>query len=444
MKSLQLFLVGVIAAACLHGAVEPLPYHPSQAGYHDATVALAEYCLENKLYSEARALSEKVTGDKQTRAREIIAECEDKVDVYTAETWGAYLDRREGVDKRRAAGADKAGLAAEQILLIDPDDAASHEAMGHKWLDGMGWLSKESHELYSGLALSLAADPDKPDRKVSWEQPYVLVGKRFTLVTDLDWKRAVKYAGLLQRYDEVFFELLGDVIPQRDVPNVVWCCKDAETFVEFSNTLGYPMTETNGGMHVGTLQAVLINAERCDYVGRKNRAKDNLARTLYHECTHRLVEIGLRGRRGGWGSYELATTKEHAWIVESIAVVFEDLQVTASGHKLKGLEDQRTYTIKKQWAGEKGTVPQLKPVLAQGYSGFAQGSPISSVEKYALAGSVAWYCLFEKADDYRTAYLTLLVDYYRTDTTRRDFEKRFGVSEADFQAAWETWVVKLK
>jgi hypothetical protein len=124
--------------------------------------------------------------------------------------------------------------------------------------------------------------------------------------------------------------------------------------------------------------------------------------------------------------------------------VFEDLQITGSKHKLKGLEAQRTYTIQKHWAGEKGKVPALQPVLAQGFSAFAEGTPIPATEKYALAGTVAWYCLFQKPDAYRRPYLELLVDYYRLDTGRRDFEQRFGVSLKDFEAEWSAWVVKLK
>ncbi|MCA8946187.1 MAG: hypothetical protein KDB29_08170, partial [Planctomycetes bacterium] len=107
-------------------------------------------------------------------------------------------------------------------------------------------------------------------------------------------------------------------------------------------------------------------------------------------------------------------------------------------------EDQRTYTIKKYWAGKKGEVPKLKPIFAQGFSGFAAGEPISSVEKYALAGSVAWYCLFEKPDEYRKPYLHLLVDYYRTDTAHSDFKARFSVELEDFQTEWQEWVVDLK
>ncbi len=444
MRFLQLSILTVLAAVCLHAQAEPLPYHPSQAGYHEADLELAEYCLEHKLFSEARLLCEKISGARAERAKEIIAGCEARSDAYTAEAWGGYLDRRETVMQRRAQGAHKAGQPAQQVLFIDPDHAEARAALGHKWLDGMGWLNAADHERFSKLVLKTADTPEKPEREVSWEQPWVLVGAHFTLVTDLDWKRALKYAGLLDRFHQVFFELLGDVIPQRRQPNLVWCCKDAATFVKFTEAMGFAMTESNGGTHVGALGAVIINAERCDFVGRKNKARDNLARTLYHECAHRLVESGLRGRRGGWGSFELAGSKEHAWIVESIAVVFEDLQITGSKHKLKGLEAQRTYTIQKHWAGEKGKVPALKPVLAQGFAAFAEGTPIPSAEKYALAGSVAWYCLFEKQGAYRQAYLELLVDYYRIDTGRRDFDARFGVSLKDFEAEWSAWVVKQK
>ena len=440
MRLLQLVTVFAFAAL-LHAQVEPLPYHPSQQGYHDTSVALAEYCLESKLYSEAILLCEKVSDHKVERAKEIIAECDGKYDNYTAETWGGYLDRREEVMKRRAAGATQAGVSAKEILYIDPDDAGANETMGHKWLDGLGWLSKATHDRLEPYVMT--RDDDKPDREVSWEAPYVLVGEQFTLVTDLDWKRATKYSDRLDRFHAVFFETLGDVIPDRGGPNVVWCCKDAETFVAFSKKVGHPMTENNGGLHIGALEAVLINAERCDYVGKRNKSYDNLARTMYHECAHRLTESGLRGRRGGWGSYELASTKEHAWIVESIAIVFEDLRISASKHKLKGLEDQRTYIIKRNWQGKKGKVPALKPIFGQGFSGFASASPIPNVEKYALAGSVGWYCLFEEPDDYRNAYLTLLVDYYRTDTTRKDFKQRFGVALSEFESAWREWVLKL-
>jgi hypothetical protein len=444
MKLLRLYAIIALAAVCLHAQIEPLPYSPAQQGYHDAELELAEYCLEQKLYSEARLLCEKISGAKAARAKEIITACEAKADEYTAQAWGGYLDRRETVMQRRAQGAHKAGQPAQQVLFIDPDHAEARAALGHKWLDGMGWLSAADHERFSKLVLKTPDAPEKPEREVSWEQPWVLSGTHFTLVTDLDFKRALKYAGLLERFHEIFFELLGDVIPQRKQPNLVWCCRHAATFVKFTEAMDFAMGETNAGMHVGSLGAVIINAERCDFVGRKNKAKDNLARTLYHECAHRLVESGLRGRRGGWGSFELAGSKEHAWIVESIAVVFEDLQITGSKHKLKGLEAQRTYTIQKHWAGEKGKVPALQPVLAQGFSAFAEGTPIPATEKYALAGTVAWYCLFQKPDAYRRPYLELLVDYYRLDTGRRDFEQRFGVSLKDFEAEWSAWVVKLK
>lgn len=427
----------VLLAACLRG--QELPYHAAQPGYHDATVALAEYCLENALYSEARLLCKGLAAE---RAVEIIAETEGKTDEYTAQAWGGYLDRREAVQRRRAQGAEKDGRPANEIAALDPDHAAANEQLGRRHLAGLGWLKAAEHERLSPLVLKLADKPGKPPREATWEAPWVLVGARFTLVTDMPWSRALKYAGLLDRFHAVFFELVGDVIPARDAPNVVWCCKQAATFVEFSKSLGFPLTETHAGLHIGGLEAVLINAERCDFVGRKNKARDNLARTFYHECAHRLVESGLRGRRGGWASYELSRTTEHAWIVESIAIVFEDLNISGAKHSLKGLEDQRKYTIQTAWKGPKGKVPELQPVLAQGFSAFAAGTPISSAEKYALAGSVAWYCLFEKRDAYRKAYLSLLVDYYRLDTAGRDFKERFGVELADFETEWSPWVLK--
>lgn len=442
MRILALSLVSALFASVLFAELEPLPYAKSSPGYHDATVALAEYCLENKLYSEAVTLCETVTGDPAARAREIIAACDNKDDVYTAESWGGYLDRREMVQRRRAVGAADAGVDARQVLQLDPDHAASRETLGHKWLDGVGWLSNAEHERLAPCVVALQDEMSKPAREATWESPWVIVGERFTLVTDLAFKRAVKYAGKLERFDGVFFETLGDVIPRRRMPNVVWCCKDADTFVDFTKTMGFPMTEEHGGLHVGVLGAVIINAERCDYVGRKNKSHDNLARTLYHECAHRLVETGLRGRRGSWESYAMSMTREHAWIVESVAIIFEDLRVSSDSHRLKGLEDQRIWTIHKHWKKKKN-VPGLHAVFKQGHAAFARGEPVPSTQKYALAGAVGWYCLFEKPADYRAAFLSLLVDYYRTDTGRKDFDKRFGTALKDFEDEWREWVLAL-
>ncbi|MBK9974091.1 MAG: hypothetical protein IPP14_04880 [Planctomycetes bacterium] len=432
MRNLAACLLALLCAAA--GAQEPLPYDPSQPGYRDADLELARYCLQQGLVSECKRIATKA-GDA-----ELAKSCEGKTDTYTAAAWGGYLDRREAVQKRRGLGAANAGLDAQSVLYVDPDHAASREQLGQKWLQGLGWLSTQDHTRLAPLVLNDFSAATKAPREATWETPFVLAGKHFTLVTDLPWARAVKYSGLLDKFHDYYFALVGDVIAQRSQPNVVWCCKDAATFVSHSQAIGMPMAASNGGMHVGALGAVLINAERCDEVGRRNKARDNLARTLFHECSHRLTESGLRGRQPF--NWDLAMTREHAWIVEAIAVVFEDLNLEGQKPLLKGLEDQRKYTIDKFWKGKTGKVPALGPILAQGSQDFGTEQPVSSIEKYAVVGSLAWYCLFEKKDKYRTAFLALLVDYYRGDTKGRDFEARFGIKQSDFETDWKTWVVK--
>lgn len=424
--------------ACALCAQDPLPYDAAQPGFHDANIELARYCLEHNLISECKRQCGIAAGHADSAA--LLKACEGKTDTYTAAGWGGFLDRRELVQKRRALGAAAAGHDAQSILYIDPDHAPSRNARGQIWHDALGWLAKADHDRLAPLVVSQPPANAKAPHEATWEKPFVIAGKHFTLVTDLPWARALKYSGLLDRFHGYYFELLGDAIPARTAPNVVWCCKLAATFVKVSEELGFPMTATNGGLHIGALSAVIINAERCDEVGRKNKARDNLARTLFHECAHRLTEIGLRGRSPN--VWDLAMTTEHAWIVESIAVVFEDLYFEGAKAVLKGLEDQRKYTIEKFWKGKDGKVPGLAGVLAQGAVDFATDKPISNVEKYALVGSVGWFCLFERKDQYRAAYLGLLVDYYRADTKGRDFEARFGVKLAEFEKQWKGWVVK--
>jgi len=419
-------------------AQEALPWREGQPGYHNATLELARFCLEHNLVSECRLLVRRAEKALPEPAAALVKQCEDKTDSYTAANWGAYLDKREAVQWRRAAGAHAAGTEPQWVLHIDPEHAPSHETLGRRWLEGVGWLDGTEHERLAPLVLREFAF--KPEREAIWEKPWVLLGKHFTLVTDLTWERALKYSGLLDQFHAAYFDKLGDVIPRRKQPNVVWCCKSAATFVKVSAQMGFPMPATNAGLHVGALSTVIINAERSDEVGRKNKARDNLARTMFHECAHRLTEIGLRGRNPS--AWELSRTTEHAWIVESIAVVFEDLHFEKGAPVLRGLEDQRKYTIEKHWKGKTGKVPALMPVLGQGQADFASDQPISNAEKYALAGSVAWFCLFENAGKHRAAYLGLLVDYYRADTRGRDFEARFGLKAAEFESEWRVWVVK--
>lgn len=432
MRTASICLFALLCAAL--GAQDPLPYDPSQPGYHEADLELARYCLEQGLVSECKRIATRA-GDAN-----LAKSCEGKIDTYTAAAWGGYLDRREAVQKRRGLGAAGAGLDAQSVLYVDPDHAASREQLGYKWLDSLGWLSTPDHTRLAPLVMKDVSAATKAPYDATWEKPFVLAGKHFSLVTDLPWARAVKYSALLDRFHDYYFGMVGDVIPRRGQPNVVWCCKDAATFVSHSEAIGMPMTATNGGMHVGALGAVLINAERCDEVGRRNKARDNLARTLFHECAHRLTESSLRGRQPF--NWDLAMTRQHAWVVEAIAVVFEDLNLDGPKPVLKGLEDQRTYTIDKFWKGKNGKVPALAAIFAQGSQDFGTDQPVSSVEKYAVVGSVAWYCLFEKKDQYRAPFLALLVDYYRGDTAGRDFEARFGARLADFETGWKAWVVK--
>jgi len=436
MRTLALILLLATCAAV--AAQEPLPYDASQPGFHDANLELAQYCLDNNLISECKRQCGIAAG--QARAAELLKACEGKSDAYTAAAWGGFLDRRELVQKRRALGAAADGHDAQSVLYIDPDHAASRNARGQIWHAALGWLDKADHERLAPLVSAEPAANAKAPHEASWDKPFVVAGKRFTLVTDLPWSRALKYSALLERFGTYYTELVGDVIPARATPNVVWCCKQAQTYVSFTTALGFAQSATSGGLHIGALGLVVVNAERCDEVGRKNKSRDNLARTLFHECAHRLTESGLRGRTPNM--WDLAMTTEHAWVVESIAVVFEDLYFDGQKAVHKGLEDQRKYTIDKFWKAKGSKVPGLAAVFDQGAQDFGGDKPVSTVEKYAMVGSVGWYCLFDRKDKFRAAYLGLIVDYYRADTKGRNFEARFGVKLADFETEWQGWVVK--
>ncbi|MCC6573413.1 MAG: hypothetical protein IT462_06435 [Planctomycetes bacterium] len=426
----------------------PLPYLRSQRGYHVPTLELARACLDQGLVSECRKLcatvQEEAKGAKEAEAaaallKEIPAE---KIDAYSAKSWGAYLDQREALVVRRGAAAF-AKLGANGALIVlgaDPNNADARKALGEEWVGGVGWCKRAEAERLKPLCIKAADAVEKAPYDATWEKPYILVGLHFTLVTDLPWPRALKYSRLLERYHAVFVEKMGDVVPTRSQPNVVYCCRMSKTFVDYSAKCGLDFTDQHSGMYVQHIGVPVINAERCDYVGQKNGSKDNLARTLYHECTHRLIDVGLRGS-GDEERWATIGSKEHAWIVEAAAIVFEGLEMGDKGYELKGLEFQRTYTINKYFRPKK-QVPDAKSIMLQGYFEFAAETPVSSAQKYAVAGSIGWYCLFHKPKEYRMAFLGLMVDYYRGDTACRDFKARFGTDIEPFVKEWTEYVLK--
>ncbi|MBP9892949.1 MAG: hypothetical protein KBG84_13685 [Planctomycetes bacterium] len=426
-------------------ATQETPYSSTQPGYHAATIELARLCFSNNLISQGKELRDEAlkgapAGSDEKAAAEKLAQEFDlaKPDIYTAKAWGDYLDKREALQRKRAEAAWQAlgRSGIDFVQNLDWDHKAAREAYGYQWLDGVGWLKPAEATRLKPCVQALKDAPAKNERVANWENPYVLVGEHFSVVTDLPWWRALRYTRLLDRFYNTFFELFGDVIPKRSGINLIWLCAKAADFIKVSTQFEFPMTEKHEGAYLRWHGFSVINAERADEVGRLNKARDNLARTLYHEGVHRIVEAGCCGKlpmSQAWGNY----AEPHGWIVEAIAIVFENLEIKDKGFSLNSLEAQRTFSLGKMKKAE--AHPQLAPIFAQSTSDFGTSAPIHVADKYAVAGSVAWYCLFVKKDAYRLAFLVLLIDQYRGDTKARGFEARFGVKLEDFEKAWKTY-----
>lgn len=434
----------MVLLLCAALGAEEVPYSPSQPGYHAATVELARFCFSSELFSQGRQHRDEVlkgapANSPERAAAEKLAQEFDlsKPDVYTAKTWGEYLDKREGLQKKRAQAAWQAlGKGGIQIVQdLDFDHKEAREAYGFQWLDGVGWLKAEEHKRLAPCVHSLKDAPAKMERVATWQAPYVMVGAHFTLITDLPWARALKYARLLDRFYDIFFEVVGDVIPRRPGINLIQVCAKAADFIKLSTELEFAMTEKHEGAYLRWHGFSIINAERSDEVGRLNKSRDNLARTLFHESVHRLAEMGTCGRLPMSQAWE-AYTEPHGWIVEAIAIVFENLEIKDKGYSLTSLEAQRTFSLGRIKKTEQ--YPSLAAIFAQNTSDFGTNSPIPVADKYAVSGSVAWYCLFVKKDAWRAAFLGLLVDQYRGDTKARSFEARFGVKLEEFEKAWKS------
>ncbi len=443
MRTYSLLLALLFSGAL--AAQDAVPYSPDQPGYHAATVELARYCLTNSLFSQGKALRDEALkgaragSDEQTAAKNLEAEFDlTKPDAYSAKAWGEYLDKREAVQKQRAEAAWQAlgRSGMEFVYNLDPDHKGAREAYGFQWLDGMGWLKPaEATRLKEFVQLTKDA-PKNNERAATWAAPYVMVGEHFTLVTDLPWTRAVRYSKLLDRFYGIFFEVVGDVIPKRTGINLIWLCAKAEDFIKLSVACDFAMTDKHEGAYLRWHGFSIINAQRADEVGRLNKSRDNLARTLYHESVHRLAEAGCQCKlpmSQAWGNY----AEPQGWIVEAIAIVFENLEIKDKGYSLTSLEAQRTYSLGKMKKAEK--YPELAPIFRQSTSEFGTSQPIGVADKYGVAGSVGWYCLFVKKDAYRAAFLALLIDQYRGDTKTRNFDARFGVKLEDFEKAWKTY-----
>lgn len=420
-------------------AQETLPHLPSDPAYHTSTVELAKLCLEQKLYRQAKKLA--TQAGSADDAAGIIEQAGDKANEYSSKGWKTYLDKREEIQAARARAAFNIS-GAQAALAIYPDCKEAQEASSSKYLEGFGWLHSKEFDRLKPLHVKLADAPKKQEGRATWDKPWVIQTEYFGIITDLPYSRALKYAKLLDRFYDFYFETVTVVAP-RPQPNVVYISKTSDNYVALGKSLGFPQSPKASGLHIGLLGCVLINAERADYVGKRNKAKDNLARTLYHECCHRLTEIGTRGRLSARDAYPYVDSAEHAWIVEGIAIIFENLRFSDKKTKLTSLEAQRTYTIDKFWKSKGCTVPSFAILIKQGHFSFSSQLPINSLEKYAFAGSVAWLCMFKKTDEYRSVFLSLLMDYYLGDTKHKNFKIRFGISVSEFETDWKAFVSTL-
>jgi hypothetical protein len=438
------FLFLALFACALGAQGDALPYAEGQPGYFAPNVELARFCFTNNLFSQGKIHRDEAlkAGDEAALAAKKLAEEFDltRPDAYTAKTWGEYLDRREAIQRRRAEGVFKAlgASGAESALEFWPEHEGARKAYGQEMLDGMGWLRSADAERFRPCLVKTKEAPRENERVATWAQPYVMAGEHFTLVTDLPWGRALRYARLLERFYEIFYEVTGEYLPKRQSRNLIWLCAKPEDFIKLSNTYQFPMTEKHEGAYLRWHGFSIINATRADEVGRLNKARDNLARTLFHESVHRLAEASVCGILPPSGAWE-AYGEKHGWIVEAIAVIFENLEVKEKGHALPSLEAQRKWSLDKM--KKDGKAPSLAAIFVQNTAEFGSNAPCPVADKYAIAGSVAWYCVFVKKDAYKAAFFTLLIDQYRAGTQARDFASRFGVTLEDFEKAWKSYAL---
>lgn len=440
---MRLFTISLIVVlSSLLPAQETTAWNATQDGYFDDTLALAEFCALNGLHSEARRLANLCAKALPDESKRIAESSKDKPAQHSATKWSSYLDRVALLQRKRADAAWRETKDARTTLGIDADHTDARKAQGQRWHTAFGWLSNDE---FDHLDACLVGD-EKPDRKVTWDAPYVFDGGTFTLVTDLSFATAQKLSRQLDAFAVLFREVFGSHIPARKRPNVIWCCKDDKTFIGLGERFGANTVKELSGLYVGHVGQVLINAERAKWLGKKNKVKNNLLRTIIHECVHRLVDVGLCDDRPSF-VFRKYQNKANAWLVESAAVLFEGTEVKREGAEyvavLDSFDYQRQWTIDLTWKRRKKT-PSLKSVFENNAATFGRPKPIAVVEKYALAGSVAWYCVKERPDDFREAYLGLLVDYYRGVAAGLGWNSRFGVEMDAFDTAWSNWVLAKK
>ncbi len=293
-----------------------------------------------------------------------------------------------------------------KILLLDPEDEAAHERLGHRkrsksWTGQLDGRWHRWHEL-----VELRRD---------WNRAWEFETTHYSLRTNFKLEDAVNAALDLERFFLFFHKILGSALDLRiaQSPLDVHLYGDSNSYIEPGDgRLGWYDSDS---------QTVKVDGSQ-----RRPRV------TLLHEAVHQLLEVGPNG---------VIDSGSHApaWVDEGLAVY---LSLSAVGDPGRAQFEAGRHSTTHLYAHASAEDPEsLDNILALSHSDF--WTPKRADLRYAQSYSLVHFCLHGENGRYRSDFL----DYVRMTRLGRSssssFKKRVAGDPDEFERAWTQYVAGL-
>ncbi|OHB77782.1 MAG: hypothetical protein A2Z34_11205 [Planctomycetes bacterium RBG_16_59_8] len=272
----------------------------------------------------------------------------------------------------------------------------------------------------------LAADGEAPLTKTAlgtdeagdrWPKAYQWESARYVLRTDVPEREGEELIRSLDRLQSAFFEEFAEIIPEERLEEklVVYFYGDHKRFESSIKKVHPGMELSDGFVNTGDNIAHLFRIET-----KLKGAVVPDRESMFHECTHQLMNTLLGGERDSAG-------RPHFWAVEGIACLFESLDI-----------DNDTHTIGKRLPGRFRVVEQaaarLKKIrladflqMTQKEMLSASGDPKAPETNYIYASLLSYYLCAVGDGKYKRSFLTYVREIYRGKAKSSTFDETIGL-----------------
>jgi hypothetical protein len=275
-----------------------------------------------------------------------------------------------------------------------------------------------------------------------WESRWRISTEHFQIQTNVPLSEAIAFGRQLERFHELFFALLGDLLVTTDVrlplaqrfqdkkmtgerkadPHQVYYFKDKQEYVDYLTPLTGPKIAGSLGIYIPPKPGRIKRAPA--YFFRDQGGQLEASATLFHEVSHQLLfeTAGPNNYERNAGNY---------WVFEGLGTYFETVEAGPDGSLSVGaLVGPRIREAQVQLLERNAFIP-IERFVRLGKGTFNEDSAV--ILHYQESMALAVFLMQAQGGRYREPFLDYVKDAYRGRLKRdtgRSLEDRLDVPYA--------------